>query len=107
MKIAVPVLTLMLAGCAANFIKDMETGLQPFVGKDIHVAIKKLGYPAGEKTIAGDKVFTWSTLQPGTTEAQGSWCTVELITDEADRVRTFQWSGDRRGCGPFEDILEQ
>jgi len=96
MKIAVIAACLLLVGCP--FEKDMNTGLCAFVGQDIHVAIAKLGEPASEQTVAGDHVFTWTRKYWGD-------CTIHLTTDGANRIQHFDWLGNHRACGLYDDAI--
>jgi hypothetical protein len=108
-----------LVGCGARFERQMTEDVHQLVGKDIHVAISKLGYPSREETIAGDHLFRWSinggstgtatTIVPGLTNfsSSPSGCAIDLVVDKSNVVNRAAWAGDRRTCGDFEDKLEE
>ena len=39
--------------------RNLNRDLTALVGQDIHVVIKKLGYPTSQAIVAGDKVYAW------------------------------------------------
>jgi len=47
-----------VVGCVGQ---HMDQGLNDLVGKDIKVAVSKLGYPDGQKVMLGDTIYVWST----------------------------------------------
>ena len=79
---------LVLAGCAGQMIK---TGTDQLVGQPLSAAITKLGVPTEERTIAGNKVYIWttSTVFEGT-QAQ---CTIRAIM-KGDVIGSFDWEGN-------------
>jgi hypothetical protein len=104
------------AGCAARFDRNMTEDLDQFTGKDIHVAIAKLGYPAREDTIAGDHIYRWGInvgsasigtsngiLGMSKTEATG--CMIDLVVDNTNVVTRTSWSGTPSACADLEEKL--
>lgn len=97
-----------------------------YVGKDIHAVFAKIGYPDGQREIAGDSVFTWSIESdsdielptattttgdvggiPFTATTMGSetihrrhWCRLEYVTTSNWQIKSYSWKGSRNGCGP-------
>lgn len=119
MRTVAYVITLaVLVGCAGRFERQMTDGLNQFVGKDIHVAIAKLGYPAAEQRIAGDHLYRWGVSGGSTaltsaaagiavTQVSPSGCVIDLVVNDANVVTRVSWSGQRRPCSAFEDRLEE
>jgi hypothetical protein len=103
-------------GCAARFERNMTETLNQFEGKDIHVAIAQLGYPAKEDTIAGDHIFRWGInvgsasigtsngiLGMGKTKATG--CLIDLVVDKTNTITRTSWTGTKSACEDLEDKL--
>lgn len=57
-------LPLVLCGCVTW--AQMDAGLQRLHGRPLSAAIDRLGYPSGERDVAGMKLVTWSTRNSGT-----------------------------------------
>jgi hypothetical protein len=134
-KIAILLAPVMLGGCMTwgGFQQNLGT----LVGEPLDVAIAKLGYPSGERTIAGHHIYIWAanstgimsmpqttfgtataTGPLGTTTAYGTStayvpvtvranCKIELEVDISDRIKSFQYDGNRAGCIRFNRRLEQ
>jgi hypothetical protein len=128
-------LSLLLAGCITN--QAFSERLNTLVGEPIDVAISKLGYPSSERQVAGRHLYVWSVdrngtiLVPqqsyangystgpfGTTTYQATAttmqampvnyvCEIDFEVDMADRIRSFQFSGNQGGCRPFYSRLGQ
>jgi hypothetical protein len=107
---------LAIAGCAAHFERAMTEDLNRFVGKDIHVAIGELGYPAREDTIAGDHIFRWginvgsasigtSNGILGMSKTKATGCMIDLVVDNTNIVTRTSWSGTKSSCEDLEDKL--
>jgi hypothetical protein len=114
---------LLLSGCVAPG-PPIESGLKTLIGQDIHAVIQRLGYPASQRVIAGDTIYTWSTSRhvemdlPSTSTTTGNvngepfsatttgtetmhlhfHCTIEVATGADGRVKSTQWEGNRGGC---------
>ena len=95
MKILLLTLTIALAGC--HFERDFAAQLQPFVGHDVQAVVKYLGYPGAQRELLDRRIYTWA--------AESQDCTLEVITDMSDIVRSYQWDGSRRGCARYTDRL--
>lgn len=106
------------AGCAARFERLMTQDTSALVGKDIHAAIAKLGYPAAEQHIAGDHIYRWGANGGSTaltsavagvavTQVTPSGCTIDLVVNDANVVTRANWQGDRRACAAYQERLEE
>jgi hypothetical protein len=110
---------------------QFDRGLQGLVGKDIHAAFSRLGYPASQRVIAGDTVYTWSSSRhaevalPTSSTTTGTvggdpfyatttghetthlhfHCTVELITGADAVIKHFQWEGG--DCAHYARMLSR
>ena len=131
-KIAAFAFAALLFGCD-TVPKNINAGLRSFVGKDVHKVFAALGYPATQRTIAGDIIYTWSTNSnvpidlPSVTTTTGNVngapfsattmgtettelqyrCAIQVITDSTNVVKTFQWEGNYGGCKRYADALDQ
>lgn len=114
-----------LAGCSTT--EDLQAGLGELKGKPYQAAFAKLGFPDSEKTIAGHKVYGWSTQNSGSysvpqfntatsyvngqaiytnyqTSKQVSYdyyCTVEVIVDASGIIAHTKFDGNIGGCETF------
>jgi hypothetical protein len=104
------------AGCAAHFERNMTEDLNHFTGKDIHVAISQLGYPAKEETIAGDHIFRWginvgsasmgtSNGILGMSKTKATGCMIDLVVNDTNIVTRTSWSGTKAACEDLEGKL--
>jgi hypothetical protein len=130
---SVAILTMLFAGCITN--QAFSERLNTLVGEPIDYAISKLGYPSGERQVAGHHIYVWSVDRNGTifvpqqsyangysTGPLGTTtyhttstsmqaipvnyaCEIDLEVDMASRVRSFQFSGNQGGCRPFYSRL--
>jgi hypothetical protein len=122
--------TVGLTGCVGDHMND---GLQSLVGQDIHVAVARLGYPDGQRTMLGDTIYIWSsnhsavlpltttnttTGNVGGVPVYGTQtntnfvpmnfaCTIQIATDKSGRITTWQWSGNMGGCQPYANALRR
>lgn len=132
MKTLLVLAVLLLSGCTALVGRALEQRMQPMIGQDIHAVIQRLGYPAGERVIAGDTIYSWSTDRhqamtlPSTSTTTGNvngepfyatttgtqttdWhyeCLIEVATGTDGRVKSFQWQGNAIGCAPYAERLK-
>jgi hypothetical protein len=130
LALAIATVTAFSLGACTTF-QDIENGLSGLVGKDISHAINKLGYPAGERSVAGKKIYVWSTQNSGsyvmpqtnyntgyvggmpvsytttgyTTHSYNYACTIEIIVNKADTIETWQYSGNVGGCSHYASRL--
>lgn len=116
-------------GCITN--QAFSERLNSLVGEPIEEAISKLGYPTGERRVAGHHVYVWSVdrsetiFVPQQSYASGYStgrygmttyhatattmqalpvnyaCEIDLEVDMENRVKSFQFSGNQGGCRPF------
>lgn len=100
----IAVLTLLsalpLAGCAFNTIKEK---MNPMVGQPISVVTAKLGFPSDQRTIAGKKVYVWSTSN--FVEGTNYKCEIRVIVDEHDMIIHWDSDGNLGGCERFASRL--
>jgi hypothetical protein len=114
----------LLGGCTdVHLREDMTAGLQRLVGHDVQDAIEKLGYPASQRTVDGEIIYTWrgrrwagamyvprspmgdaDTEEPvptGTPMTHGpqvrSACDIEIVTGRTGRIKGYEWEGNS-GC---------
>jgi hypothetical protein len=85
-----------LAGCAIGYSKAMSTDMRNLTGEPIRTIIDRLGYPARETTIAGDKVYVWDD----------NGCTLKVGVDSSDHVVHADYDGDHSDCKPYRKALE-
>jgi hypothetical protein len=90
---------LALAGCIMH---KLEKQLTPLIGQDIHVAIKRMGYPNATREVVGDTVYTWTT----------DWrapdpCKIELVAAPSGIIKTYSAEGTDPGCARYYDALDQ
>lgn len=124
MRKIVIAISLVLTGCVGT---RMESGLQALTGAPLQYAISRLGYPDGERTIAGEHLYVWSTnheaLLPVTSGSYGNvggvgysqtnvglmraqaYCTIQLSVDAGGIVRNYQYSGNVMGCQNYARML--
>ncbi len=119
MRVNVMLTTMVLvtaSGCAAHFERNMTEDLNQFTGKDIHVAIAQLGYPAKEETIAGDHIFRWginvgsasmgtSNGILGMSKTKATGCMIDLVVNDTGIVTRTSWSGTKAACEDLEGKL--
>lgn len=126
-------LTMPLAGCITN--QAFSERLNTLVGEPIDEAISTFGYPSGERQVAGHHIYVWSVDRNGTIFVpQQSYangystgplgmttyhatattmqaipvnyaCEIDLEVDMANRIRSYQFSGNQGGCRPFYSRL--
>jgi hypothetical protein len=89
--------SLMLSGCASGYHQAMRADMGGLTGKPILTVIDRLGYPAREITIAGDRVYVWD----------GNGCTLKVGVDSGARVIHAEYEGDHGDCGPYRKALEK
>lgn len=126
MKNALILSALLLIGCVEPG-PQIDSGLTLLIGQDIHAAIDRLGYPASQREIAGDTVYTWSTDRrttmtlPTTHTTTGNvdgtpfyatttgtediplhfHCAIQIATDGVGKIKRYEWEGNRGGCGRY------
>ena len=57
MRVMLVAATVLVAGCAAHFPKNMDKDMKALVGQNVGVAVNRLGYPSNKLTISGDTVY--------------------------------------------------
>jgi hypothetical protein len=91
---------LALSGCAGAKIKEQ---MPQYVGQPASALFAKLGYPTAEQTVAGSKVYIWSTtsLVDGTSYE----CKIRAIVDSRDIITSWDGEGNQGGCGRYASRL--
>jgi hypothetical protein len=91
---------LALAACAGQAIKDK---MPAYIGQPSSVLIGKLGFPTRQDTVAGRKVYIWTTsnLVDGTNYG----CTIRAIVDDQDVIMTWDYQGNEGGCAHYASTL--
>jgi hypothetical protein len=84
-------------GCSPRTRIVLNRDLNAIVGKDIHVVIKKIGYPNSEAVMLGDKVYTWLNND----------CTLHIVVDQTEHVTHFDYQGSRHECSRLADNLDE
>lgn len=128
-------LTCALSGCVT--FGQMDKGLSALRNQPVSVAVQVLGYPAGEREVAGMKIVHWGRQQTGlmplTSYGQNSGfgtvgttpfsytgtsastqyvplnfnCDIDLAIGPAGFVQGYQYSGNLGGCGAYIKALNR
>ena len=78
-----------IAGCGGFLShRNLDRDLNASVGQDVHVVIKKIGYPTRQSVLAGDKIYTW----------EDNGCTINVAVDQSERITHFDFSGGHHDC---------
>ncbi|WP_155122689.1 hypothetical protein [Burkholderia ubonensis] len=134
-KMLIALAPMALAGCMTW--GGFEQNLTSLVGEPLDVAVSKLGYPNGERNVAGHHIYVWSSSSTGivtmpqtsygtatafnsfgSTTAFGSTttyvpmavgynCEIDLEVDMANRIRSYQYNGNIGGCMRYNRRLAQ
>jgi hypothetical protein len=91
---------LALSGCAGAKIKEQ---MPQYVGQPASALFAKLGYPTSEQTVAGSKVYIWTTTQ--LIEGTSHDCKIRAIVDSREIITSWDGEGNERGCGRFASRL--
>lgn len=113
-KLVSLVAVLPLSGC----LTAMNTGTKKLLGHNIEYAINRLGYPSGQREIAGDTVYVWSRNAGGMAAAfpVGNasfafagryYCVIQLGTDTQGTIIRVQWEGNVGGCAAWMPLLSK
>jgi hypothetical protein len=97
MRIALVAGALLLSGCAIGYHKAMMADMNSLTGEPVRTVFDRLGYPAREITIAGDKVYVWD----------GNGCTLKIGVDSGEHVIHAEYDGDHSDCGSYKKALER
>ena len=121
---------MLLAGCV---MQRLDKGLNGLVGHNIREATIYLGYPSDQRVSMGDTLYIWSVRGRGfmpintlttTNGAVGGMpyygqtntvnmmpvqteCTIQLATDAAGTIKTFQWYGSPVGCQGYANSFSR
>jgi hypothetical protein len=87
---------LALSGCSGAMIKERMT---PYVGHPASLLFAKLGYPTAEQTVAGNKVYIWSSTR--FVEGTSHQCTIRAIVDGSEVITSWDVDGNERGCQQY------
>lgn len=121
----------LVAGCASS--GDTITAQWPRLkGQPLQAAIDRFGYPQSEQSIAGAKVYQWSTSQPYTSlsptvastygtigdrpvsATTGGFvpvsstlaCTIRISVVD-DKIRTMEYDGANLACAPYAEAMKR
>jgi hypothetical protein len=105
----------LLAGCA---IGQLSNDVKPYVGRDIHELVARLGSPTGKQETTGELVYVWSADSEGvlstTSGAEGTRtgtmtahyeCTLEVTVNAQNVIQSYQIDGSNAGCAAFRRHL--
>lgn len=95
---SVVTLPAVIAGCGGFMAyRNLNRDLGSLVGQDVHIVIKKLGYPTSQAVVAGDKVYAW----------EDNGCTIHVAVDTTEHIQRFDFSGGHHDCERISDRLDQ
>jgi hypothetical protein len=84
-------------GCGGfTSYRNLNRDLNAYTGQDVHVVIKKIGYPTSQAIVAGDKVYAWDD----------NGCTIHVAVDPSERIQRFDFSGSHHDCERISDRLD-
>jgi hypothetical protein len=91
---------LALSGCSTGKIKEQ---MPQYVGQPASALFAKLGYPTSEQTVAGSKVYIWTTthLVDGTNYG----CKIRAIVDSREIITSWDGEGNQGGCAHYASRL--
>jgi hypothetical protein len=119
----------LLSGCVSQ---NMNAGLQGLLGRDIHVAVDKLGYPNQKRQMLGDTIYVWAIsdtsmgvvpITDTTTGHVGSvpiaatttsyvptvenlHCEIELAVGANNIIKHWEWRGNMGACAGWANRLK-
>jgi hypothetical protein len=96
----VPRLVAAAAGCAlvAACAGTVREGMTKLEGQPLSAVIAKIGPPIDERTIAGQKVYIWGSLELTPTKgSQEKKCQIRA-TMNGDMVGSLDYQGDETLC---------
>jgi hypothetical protein len=86
------------ASCASQ--NPIQKGMDELIGQPIEVAIARLGMPTEATTIAGTKVYIWSTGGEG----PPSTCTIRAVM-RGEVIGSFDRQGNEGQCSHYALML--
>jgi hypothetical protein len=86
-----------LSGCIG-----MDNAVQSLRGKNITVAVAKLGYPSEERDMLGHSIYSWKTGNPF---GGGLYCNFDLVVDSSNKIENGSWEGNNGGCASLAGRL--
>lgn len=91
---------LALFGCAASTaITDINLALSNLKGRHVDDLVQRIGFPDGDATISGTKVYTWG--------ATGAFlCSIKVRVDDAEVIQSWQVDGYPGNCQSFANQLK-
>ena len=98
------VVATLLCGCAKTPFPVIEAKLVALKGHPIKEVVDKLGEPTSIQS-GPEKTYVWSLPSYGG-EAVGFECTVTIVTDRADKIARYDFSGNVGGCGYYAHQLD-
>jgi hypothetical protein len=107
----------MLLGCATA---RLSNEVKPYVGRDVHELMARLGKPGGQREGSGDRVYVWSVSSEGVlptgsgTEGTRTSimtvqheCTLEVTVNATDVIQSYEVDGSDAGCAAFRRHLNR
>ena len=94
--------TTLLTACAGRTITEK---LNSYQGRPASEVIAKLGHPMAEQTIAGSKVYIWTT--GGLDEGTSYGCKIRIIVNPTGIITAWDFEGDQRGCRTYAARLDR
>jgi len=88
------VLVLACLGLASYISSLSDKNLKPLIGQPASAIIAKPELPTDEKTIAGQKVYIWSTSHSIEGGAR-HFCRIKSSVDQNEIIKTYDWEGKR------------
>src|SRR5579864_7265506 len=118
MRSAPVLLATLLCGCGLS----MDKSLKPMIGRNLEVAVAKLGTPDSQRAAAGETIYVWSSttsgsaiMMPGTTGGGmtklgndptvmnsfasavvpfSATCSVAMAVDITNTITRYAWRGN-------------
>ncbi len=104
-------IALVAAGCGRTPFPVMEAQLDGLKGQPATAVFTKLGAPNDNETIAGEKVYVWSSDNIKTASGDAAsmidfQCTIRVFVDKDDKVAHYDFKGNVGGCGRYAHRLD-
>jgi hypothetical protein len=105
-------IALVAMGCGRTPFPVLEAQLDGLKGQPAKDAIKKLGAPNDSQTIAGEKVYVWTsgntkTLVGDPASMIDFQCTVRVFVDKDENITHYDFKGNVGGCARYAHQLDE
>ena len=129
MRTAAALVVTLLSGCGLS----MDKNLKPMLGRNVEVAVSKLGHPDSQQAASGETIYLWSSttqgsalMMPGTTGGGmtklgsdptvmigfasavvpfSAICSVALAVDTTNTITRYAWRGN--DCSQYLHAMRQ